>query len=470
MRLEYTPLGRFLGFVVFFLFLYSFLFTNVLVAIAGALVLLFMVFSRLQFRDDLQHMGLEVKRDILDRISHKDAPVAVRMEVRAGRPVHISVRDPLPTGFEKGEGSMSGDGWIGPERPLSFTYSIVPRERGETIFEPLDMTITGSRGLLRSKERFDADTRVYVHPSKRELAMAALLGRRKRLEMMKRSSSRQARTQRSDFKSIREYIPGDRFKDIDWKAVSRLTKLMTREFDVESNVPTMILIDASMTMRELVGRFTKLDHSIAVAVQIASVLTSHGNPVGLVKYDEHSVMEHISPGQLELDDLLISMFRMPNPVRTGGYPGYQWDRPRNQGEEELPFMRSIGPFLVGKRTVYDPKRTTGIFEAVRSIGMRDETGMMLLIITDLETSREALLSAASLAKARNHRVMIASAFSWQFHLYKGILNEKVLERMYSDNVSRQGFISNLRDAGVRVIDLSPRERGDALIRAIRRAR
>lgn len=470
MRVEYTALGRSLGFVVFFIFLYSFLFTNVLVAIAGAMVLLYLVYSRLRFRDDLQRMDMEIKREILDRISHKDSPVTVRLEIRTARPIHISVKDTLPSGFERGEGSMSGEGWTAPGRPLSFTYSMVPRERGEILFEPLDMTMTGSRGLFRSRERVDTDASVYVHPSKRELAMAALMGRKKRLEMTKKSSSRQVRTQRSDFKSIREYMPGDRFKDIDWKAVSRLTKLMTREFDVESNVPTMILLDSSMTMRELVGRFTKLDHAVAVAVQIASVLTSQGNPVGLVKYDEHSVLEHLSPGQVDLDDLLISFFRMPNPVRTGGYPGYQWDRQEPGSGDEAPFMRSIGPFLVGKRPAYDSRRTTGIYEAVRTIGMRDETGMMLLIITDLETNRGSMRSAVSMAMERNHRVMLASAFSWSYHLYEGALNKDMLEKMYDDNASRQVFISKLRSAGVKVIDLSPKERGDAVMRAIRRAR
>jgi uncharacterized protein (DUF58 family) len=264
-------------------------------------------------------------------------------------------------------------------------------------------------------------------------------------------------------------MAGDRFRDIDWKATSRMTRLMTREFELERNIPTMIMVDCSMSMRELTGKHTKVDHAIALAIQAASVLSAQGNPVGLIAYDEHRVLVHMRPVRSELDDVLMALFRLPNPARTGGYPGYVWEKAAGTTPDESLFMGAVGPFLVsGKRQVYDQRRTTGVHEAVRTIAMEEESGMLLVILTDLETSRDSLVSSLSEALKLNHRVVLISAFSWPYHARSGELDRSTLELMYRDHQRKQEALRNLRATGIRVIDVTPRERGDTVMGRLRR--
>jgi uncharacterized protein (DUF58 family) len=442
---------------------------DLLVATAGAAILIYMVYRRLHFTSMLSRQDIVTEREVLERVVHKDSPISVRVEARSDMPFMLTVKDKVPPSFKQIGGEMKCSGPVGPGRSVSLLYSLIPTDRGSYQLPPMEVHVTDPRGLFSSVLSSDPGPTLLVQASKKDLLLATLMGRRKRFDIMGRSDDRRTRTVRADFKSIRDYAPGDRFRDIDWKATSRLTRMMTKEFETERNLPTMIMMDCSLTMRELTGRHTKLDHAIALAIQAASVLKAQGNPVGLIAFDEHKVIAHRSPGRSELDDIMIALFDLPNPARTGGYPGYTWDRVESTSEDESRFLGSVGPFLVsGKRMVYDKKRTTGIYEAVRMIGTDEETGMLLILITDMETSRESIVSSLSWALKMDHRVVMISAFSWPYHAKPSGMDKETLELVYMDHTRKQEAITNLRAAGVRVLDVTPKERGDSVIGRLRR--
>lgn len=69
-----------------------------------------------------------------------------------------------------------------------------------------------------------------------------------------------------EFSSMREYIPGDDFRRIDWNAYARSEKIYTKEFHEESVVCVNLIIDTSRSMD--FGNFEKID----MAKYIASLL------------------------------------------------------------------------------------------------------------------------------------------------------------------------------------------------------
>ena len=93
-----------------------------------------------------------------------------------------------------------------------------------------------------------------------------------------------------EFDDLRQYVPGDELKDIDWKATARIGSPMTRRY-IASRKHTVLLV--TDTGRDMAATATsgevKRDIAIYAAGVIAHLATRHGDLVGMVAGDaEHS--------------------------------------------------------------------------------------------------------------------------------------------------------------------------------------
>ncbi|MBN1539008.1 MAG: hypothetical protein JW939_02605, partial [Candidatus Thermoplasmatota archaeon] len=70
--------------------------------------------------------------------------------------------------------------------------------------------------------------------------------------------------------------------------------------------------------------------------------------------------------------------------------------------------------------------------------------------------------------ASGHRVVVVSPFSWTYHLDRGDIKPDILEKVYIEHRGKQGLLRGLRAAGAKVVEVGPRERGDAVISSLRR--
>ena len=229
------------------------------------------------------------------------------------------------------------------------------------------------------------------------------------------------------------------------------------------------MVDCSLSMRELVRKRTKLDHAIALAIQIALVFDSQSHPVGLISFNENRILDTIPPLRGNVDDVLISLFRLPNPQVTGGYPGPPSNEAPPEDEKSGQFLGQVGPFLQRRRGVQTkPDRITGIYDAVRSLQESSESCRIMILLSDMETNQFAIKKALSMAVAWKHRVITISPFSWPYHLQGEAITEGTMERIYPDYMGKQALLDDLRKAGIKVIEMSLRERGDKVMAALRR--
>lgn len=462
-------IGRAIVTLVIIIFLWSYLFENLLVAMAGAGILLYMAYRRMEFHSLLRQIDIKVKRKVLEEVIHKDTPFTVNVELISKETVKVKGIERIPSQFRSISGSNSIEGMVLSDEPLKTTFSIQALERGMFRMLPLDLTIFEGRGIYESNISLDPKTELFVRASKKEIALAHLMSKKKQFEITGPAHLRHSRTFQTDFRSIRDYMPGDRFRDIDWKAASRLTKLMTKEFEKETNLPTLILMDTSLTMKELVKRRSKLDHAIALALQVAIVMDHHHHPVGLMTFDETGVRVHISPGTVDVEEIVLSLFKLPNPIETEEYPGQPGETDPINKEDAEGFISAVSPFLHKRhRKSITSDSVTGIFKALGEMKAYEETGLLIVLITDLETNPPSMIKALKIAVTMNHRVVVVSPFSWPYHLEGMKLTPELLEKIYFDKQRKQGLIKAMRTAGVRVIEVSSKERGDAVLSGLRR--
>ena len=105
-----------------------------------------------------------------------------------------------------------------------------------------------------------------------------------------------------EFAQHRPYAPGDDIRRLDWKVYAKTDKLQIKQYQQETNLDLVVLVDASGSMNfgtrlyadatgsgrvvSMDGRpnWTKFDHATATAAALAYVTVEQGDRVGLVVY------------------------------------------------------------------------------------------------------------------------------------------------------------------------------------------
>lgn len=95
-----------------------------------------------------------------------------------------------------------------------------------------------------------------------------------------------------NFEELREYIPGDDVKDIDWKASSRSTKTLVRQYIAEKKHNLLLVMDANCRMLADTEEWEeKRDVAIMAAGMLAYLVNRNGDYVGAIYSNEKS-LEH----------------------------------------------------------------------------------------------------------------------------------------------------------------------------------
>lgn len=89
------------------------------------------------------------------------------------------------------------------------------------------------------------------------------------------------------FKQHRPYVPGDEIRRLDWKAFARSDRFYIREYEQETNLQAMLLVDVSTSMQYRGDRApgSKADYARSLAASIGMLLLQQQDAVGLATFD-----------------------------------------------------------------------------------------------------------------------------------------------------------------------------------------
>ena len=91
-----------------------------------------------------------------------------------------------------------------------------------------------------------------------------------------------------EFTEHRAYQPGDELRYLDWRILARSDRLFVKQFEEETNLRAMILLDASRSMawRGVPERLTKRAYADRLAAALALILLRQRDATGLLTFDE----------------------------------------------------------------------------------------------------------------------------------------------------------------------------------------
>src|SRR4029078_6664251 len=92
-----------------------------------------------------------------------------------------------------------------------------------------------------------------------------------------------------EFADYRQYVAGDDFRHLDWKAYLRLNRLILRLFEEEQDVPIYVFVDSSLSMN--FGTPSKLDYARRVAAALCYIGLANLDRVHIVSFANNIASE-----------------------------------------------------------------------------------------------------------------------------------------------------------------------------------
>jgi len=116
-----------------------------------------------------------------------------------------------------------------------------------------------------------------------------------------------------EFADYRQYVAGDDFRHLDWKAYLRLNKLILRLFEEEEDLPIYMFVDASQSMSY--GNPSKFDYGRRVAAALCYIALSNLDRVNVIAY-AHKVKGELPPTRGK--GRIFRVFRFLEEMTTSG--------------------------------------------------------------------------------------------------------------------------------------------------------
>ena len=210
----------------------------------------------------------------------------------------VTVADAAPEGLRLEPVRIDLDLGAGDERELA--VHAVPRRRGPVRFAAVDVRVFGPFGVaFRERSHPATAVEAVAWPDVLQLRDATLLppGKRPHGERLIRGEAA-AR----EVESLREYVRGDEYRRIAWKATARRGRPVVALHQPERGQTLILALEAGRLMHGAGGAgLGKIDRAVNASVMLAAVAREFGDAVGLVACSHRplaTLAPSARPGQL----------------------------------------------------------------------------------------------------------------------------------------------------------------------------
>lgn len=225
---------------------------------------------------------MAARRDCPARFSlGDDNEVSIVVANRSPMRLDLEVIDELPFQFQRRDFSLKDQ--LSPKEGKTFSYTLRPTERGVYAFGHVLLFVSTKVGLAQRRIRTAAPFDVKVYPSFLMLRKYELMAASNNFSEMGVKRVRRAGNN-TEFEQIRDYVKGDDYRTINWKATARRNHLMVNAYQDERSQQVFSVIDKGRLMQQTFHGLTLLDHAINASLVLSYVAINKQDKAGLVTF------------------------------------------------------------------------------------------------------------------------------------------------------------------------------------------
>jgi len=183
---------------------------------------------------------------------------------------------------------------IPPRAALREQVPVVPLRRGrETGAGGFVVDSMGPLGLGRHRARLPLPWDVVVYPPLVSVRLRASVADARRRDAGMKPIRRLGEGRL--FESLREWVPGDDLRHIDWKATARRGKVITRQYEAERRQQVLLVLDTGRLMTaDVAAGVARLDFAVQAALELAYAAAQHDDNVGIMTFAD-GVQHFVAP-------------------------------------------------------------------------------------------------------------------------------------------------------------------------------
>lgn len=228
----------------------------------------------------------------------------------------VTIEDKIPVEISSDEGSASFSFSLKPGENRDFFYSLKASTFGVYSLGPIRAAYEDATGVNIAKSVFEDYSTVVVLPNTTERLTHFRISPRRTKPWPGEIVARKVGLGMDNY-SIRQYIPGDSFRRINWRASARTTgdDLLLNEQTAELGADTIIIVDARPASNLVSpGGESLVKDSLRAAISISDKLLRDRNRVGLVTVGLETSRIPPGYGRRQYNRLILSLIS----VRAGG--------------------------------------------------------------------------------------------------------------------------------------------------------
>ncbi|MBK8710368.1 MAG: DUF58 domain-containing protein [Niastella sp.] len=221
-------------------------------------------------------------RQLPDRFSNGDEnPVKLFVQNKNNFGVRITIIDELPFQFQKRDFEI--DQYFAPIKSHWINYALRPVSRGEYEFGNINLFMRSMLGLLEQRTQIQTNAKVKVYPSFVQLGNYQLLAS---THVVAETGNKRMNKigQSMEFEQIKDYVPGDDIRTINWKATARKGGLMVNKYVDEKSQQLFCIIDKGRLMKMPFDELSLLDHAINSVLALSQVCIKKQDKIGLLSF------------------------------------------------------------------------------------------------------------------------------------------------------------------------------------------
>ncbi len=286
------------------------LFTSSIMFPYPPLVLLFLfVFFTSSFHAIITHTSylskispenFTIKRNISSVFSSPEKEINVEIEaVYKGKlRIFCDIEDSLHRALRI-SGSSSWSGTLDAS-PVKIAYSVTASKRGVYQVGPLRIKVMDAHGLCFKEIKAGSAAELVLMPVTRKIKEASRAPKVPSFLFRAGSSTNPFTGLEEDFMDVREYVPGDRMRHIDWKAVARSSKndqIYVRRFEKQEQADVLFILRGNPV--EVVN-----ERLVEATSRLSKFFINAGDRVALVAGAENIVSIAPSGGKVQLRKII----------------------------------------------------------------------------------------------------------------------------------------------------------------------
>ncbi|MCB9655074.1 MAG: DUF58 domain-containing protein [Deltaproteobacteria bacterium] len=227
--------------------------------------------------------GVTVTREVTETLSiARPTVVTLKLQNALRRKLKVRINDAVF--LESSTEGLPIEVELEPKIVRYVTYRLTAMQRGPHVLGDHFVRYASPGGFWIRQLRIPATDRVRVFPDVQAVRHYEMLARQNRDHRASRLTK--LRGGDTEFERLRDFLPDDEFRRIDWRASARRRKLTVREFQLEQNQNVVFLLDCGRMMTAEWDGLSALDYALNATLMLSHVAIRRGDQVGLVAFDE----------------------------------------------------------------------------------------------------------------------------------------------------------------------------------------